>query len=62
MDSVLSRIKKLSAMKGLTIKDLGLKAGIGENSIYRWGYSDPSLTSLKKVAKILEVDYKLLLP
>ncbi|MFR0570452.1 helix-turn-helix domain-containing protein [Ligilactobacillus salivarius] len=62
MDDVLNKIKKLSAIKGITIKELGLKAGVGENSIYRWAYSEPSISSLKKVAKVLEVDYKLLLP
>lgn len=62
LEETLNRIKKLSALKGMTIKELGVKAGIGENSIYRWAHIEPSISSLKKVAKVLEVDYKLLLP
>lgn len=60
--NTLDRIKRLSLMKGMTVKELGRKAGVGENSIYRWAYNEPSITSLKKVAKALDVDYKLLLP
>lgn len=49
-------IKALAAEQGITIKRLAEKAGIGENSIYRWKKSNPSTKSLEKVAKVLNVE------
>ncbi|WP_270382951.1 helix-turn-helix domain-containing protein [Ligilactobacillus salivarius] len=49
-------IKALAAEQGITIKRLAEKAGIGENSIYRWKKTNPSTKSLEKVAKVLNVE------
>lgn len=49
-------IKALTAEQGITIKRLAEKAGIGENSIYRWKKTNPSTKSLEKVAKVLNVE------
>ena len=48
-------IKAIAAERGMTIKSLAEKAGIGENSIYRWKRTNPSTKSLDKVAKVLNV-------
>lgn len=48
-------IKAIAAERGMTIKSLAEKAGIGENSIYRWKRANPSTKSLDKVAKVLNV-------
>lgn len=49
-------IKTIAAERGMTIKRLAEKAGIGENSIYRWKRTNPSTKSLEKVAKVLNVE------
>lgn len=48
-------IKAIAAERGMTIKSLAEKAGISENSIYRWKRTNPSTKSLDKVAKVLNV-------
>ena len=50
---LLSRIKEISNQKGMSIKEVAIKAGIGENTIYRWKKSKPSISSLTKVAQAL---------
>lgn len=62
MAKIVSKVKKLAKMEGLTIKELASQAGIGETSIYRWDKHEPSISTLKKVANVLGVDYKILLP
>lgn len=52
---LLSRIKEISNQKGMSIKEVAIKAGIGENTIYRWKKSKPSISSLTKVAQALNV-------
>lgn len=53
--SVLNRIKEISKDRGLTLKEVARKAGIGENSIYKWKTASPSTKTLDKVAKALGV-------
>lgn len=53
--SVLNRIKEISKDRGLTLKEVARKAGIGENSIYKWKTTSPSTKTLDKVAKALGV-------
>ena len=53
--SVLNRIREISKDRGLTLKEVARKAGIGENSIYKWKTTSPSTKSLEKVAKALGV-------
>lgn len=62
MAKIVSKVKKLAKMEGLTIKELASQAGIGETSIYRWDEHEPSISTLKKVANVLGIDYKILLP
>lgn len=54
--SIYDNIKEIAKEHGLSIKEVALKADIGENSIYRWQTKSPSTASLKKVAKALNVD------
>lgn len=58
---VFDNIKTIAAERGMTLKEVSNKAGIGENSIYRWRSSNPSTNSLKKVADVLSVPIETLL-
>ena len=53
--NVFENIKAIAAEKGLTVKHIAEKAGIGENTIYRWKTTKPSTKSLEKVANVLGV-------
>lgn len=53
--SVFDNVKTIATERGMTIKSLAEKAGIGENSIYRWKRTNPSTKSLDKVARVLNV-------
>lgn len=55
--SIYENIKKTARLKGLSIKDVTKKAGFkSPNSIYNYKYStNPSSTSLKVIADVLEV-------
>lgn len=55
-------IEQLAKSQGMSLKDVGRESGVGENAIYRWNKVPPKITTLIKVAKVLGVDYKLLLP
>lgn len=59
---LVENIRALAAAKGMTLKDVGKESGVGENSIYRWEKTEPKLSTLRKVAEVLGVDYKILLP
>lgn len=52
---VLKNIEELCRKKGTNIHQLELKAGIGNGTIRRWDKSEPSLSSLFKVADALGV-------
>lgn len=54
--SIYENIKEIAEEHGLSLKEVAIKAGIGENSIYRWRLNRPSTSSLQKVAKALHVD------
>lgn len=53
--SIYENIEEIVKEHGLSIREVALKAGIGETSIYRWKTIAPSTTSLRKVAKALHV-------
>lgn len=54
--NLVDRVKELAARQGFSsIRQVAIKAGIGENSIYRWNTSKPSTRTLDKVAKVLGV-------
>ncbi len=55
------RTTKLSKQRGYSLKNLAIKAGLAENSIYDWKKSTPKADNLKKVADILNVSTDYLL-
>lgn len=50
-----NNIKQLCDDKGMSIRTLEMKAGIGNGIIGKWRKSDPSMANLKKVAEALNV-------
>lgn len=55
-------IKRLHRFSnGKPLADIGAAAGVG-TGLYRWDKIEPRLTSLVKVADVLGIDYRLLLP
>nr|WP_285047414.1 helix-turn-helix transcriptional regulator [Lactobacillus mulieris]MDK8082160.1 helix-turn-helix transcriptional regulator [Lactobacillus mulieris] len=55
-------IKAIGKLQNKTLREIGLESGVGENAIYRWNKNEPRLSTLKKVADYLGVDYKIFLP
>lgn len=53
--TIYENIKEIAKAHGMNLKEVANKAGIGENSIYRWQTSEPSMASLRKVADALHV-------
>lgn len=53
--SVYDNISEIAKEHGMSVKDVAIKAHIGENSIYRWKKEKPSVKSLEKVANALNV-------
>ena len=47
---IISNIKRLCAANKITINDLEAAVGLGENTIYKWAKSSPSVANLKLVA------------
>ncbi|WP_406946717.1 helix-turn-helix domain-containing protein [Lactiplantibacillus plantarum] len=60
MDTV-SIIKKLSSDQGISLKQLALHLGFGENTIYRWNTKKPTIDKLQKVADYFDVSTDYLL-
>ena len=55
------KIKDACISKGISIRELEIKAKIGNGTIGRWNVSSPTLKSLVSVAKILECNVEDLL-
>ncbi|MGK0551214.1 helix-turn-helix domain-containing protein [Enterococcus faecalis] len=56
------RIKEIAKRKkGMSIKELGLTLNLGENAIYTWKKSNPSIEKVEKVSDFLEVSTDYLL-
>lgn len=55
------RTINLSKQRGYSLKNLAIKAGLAENSIYDWKKSTPKADNLKKVADVLNVSTDYLL-
>lgn len=55
------RIKETGKKLNLNVKEIAIKAGIGENAIYRWKTSQPSADKLQAVADVLHVSVDYLL-
>ncbi len=60
MDTV-SIIKKLSSDQGISLKQLALQLGFGENTIYRWNTKKPTIDKLQRVADYFDVSTDYLL-
>lgn len=60
--SIIDKIEPLAKARGETLKEVGKNSGVGENSIYRWKVAEPKISSIKKVANYLNINYKILLP
>lgn len=52
---IYDKIKKLCDEKGLTIKELETRAGIGNAVVREWNTSNPRIDTLQKVAAVLEI-------
>ncbi|WP_419154218.1 helix-turn-helix domain-containing protein [Weissella viridescens] len=59
--SVFDRVKAAATKRGMTLRDVEDRAGLGKNSIYRWKSYTPRFSNLQKVADVLfvPVDYLL---
>lgn len=58
---LIKNIEALGKMRGENLKQIGKNSGVGENAIYRWDKHEPKLSTIRKVAGYLDVDYKILL-
>lgn len=52
---LLDTIKKYAKQRGLTLRQVNDKAGLGTNAIYRWKNQKPSFEKINSVAKVLGV-------
>ena len=59
--NLLEKIKLKAKNKGLTLRQVNEKAGLGTNAIYRWKDQTPNIESVKKVADVLGVSTDYLL-
>lgn len=48
-------IKEICKRKNITVTDAEKKAGIADNSVYKWDRHSPSAKTLKKMADALEI-------
>lgn len=53
--TLFERVKETAKNHNLNVKQTALKAGLGENSIYKWKNSTPSTEAVQKVADVLNV-------
>lgn len=59
--TLVSRTKEISDLRKMSLKEVASKAGLAENSIYRWDTNTPKADNLAKVAKVLNVSVDYLL-
>lgn len=52
---IYNNVKKIADRKGISIRQLEIKAGIGNGTIRRWDNISPSVDNLVKVANALGV-------
>lgn len=53
--TMFDNIKNISKRRGLNLKEVAKRSGLGENAIYRWKSETPRIDSIEKVAKTLGV-------
>lgn len=59
--SILDKTKQVAKLRGLSLTELAIKAGLAEKSIYSWDRSTPKADNLQKVADVLHVSTDYLL-
>lgn len=59
--SILNRTKEVAKLRGISLTDTAIKAGLAEKSIYSWDRSTPKADNLQKVADVLHVSTDYLL-
>ena len=59
--SAFDNIKKYSKLRGLSLQEVALQAGLSKNMIYQYKNINPKLDTLQKIAKVLGVSTDLLL-
>jgi len=59
--TLISRTKDIAKLRGLSLDDVALKAGLSSKSIYNWGRNSPKSENLQKVADVLHVSTDYLL-
>lgn len=52
---LLNNVRDICKRKGVTITDLEKRAGMADNSLFKWAYSSPSIEKVAAVAAELEV-------
>ncbi|WP_334328408.1 helix-turn-helix domain-containing protein [Companilactobacillus sp. HBUAS59699] len=55
---LIDNIKRYAKLRGLSLKQTAIKAGMSENTIYGWKNHEPSKGSIMAVAKTLGVTYE----
>lgn len=53
---IFNRIKQIAGNQGISLTELGIKAGLGSRSIYNWKTNSPTIENLLKVASVLHTD------
>jgi len=59
--TILNRTKEVAKLRGISLTETAIKAGLAEKSIYSWDRSTPKADNLKKVADVLNVSTDYLL-
>lgn len=53
--SAFDNIKKYSKLRGLSLQEVAIQAGLSKNMIYQYKNINPKLDTLQKIAKVLGV-------
>lgn len=59
--TIYENIQRIAKQRGLSLQTISERAGFGKNSIYDWKKTDPSISKIKQVAKILGVNVNALI-
>ena len=59
--TILDRTKEIAKLRGISLTDTAIKAGLADKSIYSWDRSTPKADNLQKVADVLHVSTDYLL-
>lgn len=52
---MVERLKQICAEQGITVTELERRAGLPDNSIYKWDRHSPSVNTVAKAARVLNV-------